>query len=383
MKFVKRNRQWGYLFFLAVAIVIINKLIDNFGVITDGIGLFLKALRPFIIGFVIAYLLNQPCNSVAKLFGKTKLKFLVNHADAIGVGVVYISIVVFFVILMRIFVPALYVNVLDLCNNLPGYAEEMIVFINNLQDNLGIYIINTESFSFMTAVKYFIKEIDLNQFGKYAEGIISATSGLINVFIAIIVSIYMCLDKKRIKKSFRRIMNIFFDESRLENIFGYTGKINDIFSKYIYCKVIEALIMAVLATIVLSILNIRYALIFGIFIGVFNLMPYFGSIIAAIITVIITFFATGPLPALWSLIALVILEQIDGNFIGPKIIGNMLDMRPLWVIFSVTVGGALFGVLGLLLSVPVMIVLKMICSDILNAKEEQQKLKKPIGKDSE
>lgn len=383
MKFVNRNRQWVYLFFVAIAIVFINKLIDNFDVITNGIGLFFKAIRPFIIGFVIAYLLNQPCNSVAKLFKKTKLKFLVNHADSIGVGVVYIGIVVLFVLLMRILVPAVYSNVLDLCNNLPGYAEEMMVFINNLQDNLGIYLINTESFSFMNAIKYFIKEVDLSQFGKYAEGIISATSGVINVFIAIIVSIYICIDKKKIKSGFKRVTGIFFSKSRAESIFEYVGKVNEIFSKYIYCKLIEALIITVIATIVLSLLNIRYALIFGIIIGIFNLIPYFGSIISTIITVIITFFSTGALPALWTLVALIVLEQIDGNFIGPKIIGNMLDMRPLWVIFSVTVGGGLFGMLGLLLSVPIMIVIKMIFTDILNAKERQQMLKKQTRKDSE
>lgn len=115
-------------------------------------------------------------------------------------------------------------------------------------------------------------------------------------------------------------------------------------------------------------------------IGVLNLIPYFGSIISSVIAVIITVFSTGIFPAIWTGIALLVLEQIDGNIIGPKIIGDKLDMRPLWIIFSVTVGGGLFGFVGLLLSVPVMMVIKMICKDLLLLKE-QQSLERKIAKD--
>ena len=142
----------------------------------------------------------------------------------------------------------------------------------------------------------------------------------------------------------------------------------------------ETLIITIISTIVLAVLKIKYALFLGIMIGVMNLIPYFGSIISSVIAVIITIFSSGVFPAIWTGVALLILEQVDGNFIGPKIIGDRLDMRPLWIIFSVTIGGGLFGVVGLLLSVPVMIVIKMIFTDILAAKEKQLKIEREEDK---
>lgn len=371
MKFSGRNKPWLYIFFLAAAIVVFYKLIDHFDLIISGIKSVIAALNPFIIGFVIAYLLNQPCNSIAGLFERSRSSFLKKHADAMGVLAVYLIIAVLFAVIMRLIIPALYKNLLELFNNLPLYAKESMRFINELQEKIGIQLINTESFSFEKAINYFIKEVDLSRFGKYAEGLISATSGLINVFIALIVSIYMCIDKKRLAKTMRRVTSIIFVKNRSENIFDYIGKINDIFSKYIYCKVIEAGIVTVLSTVVLSILRIKYALMLGILIGVMNMIPYFGSIISTVVSILITIFSCGIFPAIWTGVALLILEQIDGNFIGPKIIGDMLDMRPLWVIFSVTIGGGLFGIVGLLLSVPVMMVIKMIFADLLNARERR------------
>lgn len=371
MRFSNRHKPWLYIFLLAAAIVVFYKLIDHFDVLITGIKGVVGVMSPFIIGFVIAYLLNQPCNSIAALFKKTKSEFLQKHSDGFGVLTVYLLIAVLFTVIMRLIIPALYKNLLDLFNNLPMYAKESAKFINDCQERLGIKFINTDTFSFEKAINYFIKEVDLSQFGKYAEGLISATSGLVNVFIALIVSIYMCIDKKRLIKSLRRMTSIMFAKSRSESIFDYIGKINDIFSKYIYCKVIEALIVTVLSTIVLSLLRIKYALMLGILIGVMNMIPYFGSIISTVVSILITIFSTGLFPAIWTGIALLVLEQLDGNFIGPRIIGNMLDMRPLWVIFSVTVGGGLFGIIGLLLSVPVMMVIKMIFTDLLNVREQK------------
>ena len=168
-----------------------------------------------------------------------------------------------------------------------------------------------------------------------------------------------------------RVVSIIFLRDKSENIFEYVAKTNDIFTQYIYCKLLEALIMTLFSTLALTILGIRYSLILGIVIGIFSIIPYFGSIISTVISVIITIFSTGIFPAIWTCAALLVLEQIDGNFIGPKIIGDKLNMRPLWVIFAVTVGGGLFGMIGLLLSVPVLMVIKMIISDLLNERERK------------
>lgn len=381
MNFIKKHKPWSYILLILLISIFAYKLVDRVDEVFKYIGLVFEALTPFVIGFVIAYLVNQPCESVARLCQKSKVKFLKKHSIGIGVLVVYAILLVIITIVLRMVLPALYNNILELFTNLPYYVQNAINFIDNLQEQTDIKLINFHALSIENAVNFFIKEVDINQFGKYAEGIISATSGVFDVFIAIIVSVYMSLDKKRIGKNVKRVISILFPEKVSKNLFDYIAKINNIFSKYIYCKVIEAAIIMILSTIILNLFNIKYALFLGIMIGFLNFIPYFGSIISTILTIIITIFSTGFAEAIWVGIALLVLEQIDGNFIGPKIIGDVLDMRPIWVIFSVTIGGGLFGFIGMLLSTPVVMVIQMTLRDLLIAKEKKNQLNRICEKD--
>ncbi len=380
MKFLKNKSTFLYVFLLAVLLVVVYKLIDHVDSLWWGIKRIFAALSPFIVGAVIAYILNRPCKFFARLYSKSKWKFISKNNYGLGIFTVYAIIVILFVLAIRLIVPALYNNVKDLFANLPMYAERALVLVNEWQARLGISIINTETISFPNAVKYFIKEVDLSQFGKYAEGIITATSGLINVFIALIVSVYICIDKERIESGAKRITSIIFLKDKADSIFRYVAKVDDIFSKYIYCKLLEASMVAIISTVVLAVMGVKYSLFLGIMIGLFNFIPYFGSIIASVIAVIITAFSTGIFTAIWVLVVLLVIEQIDGNFIGPKIIGDSLNMRPILVLFAVTVGGALFGMIGLLLSVPIFIIIKMMIDDWLSDRESRLAKAKPESK---
>ena len=154
----------------------------------------------------------------------------------------------------------------------------------------------------------------------------------------------MLIDKEKIKASCRRVLYLILKEEKSSKLIMYVKRINGVFSKYIFCLLLDALIMAVAATTILSILNVKYAMILGLMIGVLNLIPYFGAICAAVLSIIITLITGGFFQALWTAIALIVLQQIDGNFIGPKIMGQVLDASPLWIIFAVTLGGGLFGI---------------------------------------
>ena len=371
MNFIKKHKPWSYILIILLVSIFAYKLIDKVDSVFKYIGLVWDALTPFVIGFVIAYLVNQPCKSISKLFEKSKVRFLKKHSKGLGVLVVYSVLLIIITIVLRMILPALYNNIVDLFSNMPYYIQNALKFVENLQQQTDIRLINFQTLSVENAVNYFIKEVDINQFAKYAEGIISATSGIMDVFIAIIVSVYMSLDKERIAKDIKRVISILFPEKISKNLFEYISKINNIFSKYIYCKVIEAVIIMILSTIILNLFGVKYALILGIMTGFLNFIPYFGSIISTVLTIVITIFSTGIAQAFWAGISLLVLEQVDGNFIGPKIIGDVLDMRPSWVIFSVTLGGGLFGFFGMLLSTPVVMVIQMILRDIILMREKQ------------
>ena len=124
-------------------------------------------------------------------------------------------------------------------------------------------------------------------------------------------------------------------------------------------------LVSVLVSIALTIMGVKYAPVLGIFIGLFNMIPYFGAIIATAIAAIITLITGGLSQAIWMLIVVIILQQIDANIINPKIVGKSLKMSPLLVIFAVTVGGAFFGVLGMFLGVPIVATIKMMLDDYI------------------
>lgn len=361
------------LFILGAALIAVYKTFDNFQNLWSGISAFFKALTPFTIGFVIAYLLNIPCKRLSGSLEHAKKPFFRKHAKGLSIFTVYFVALAFFFLGMRMLVPKIYANVLDLYNNLIPFTQNALQKIDELQKSHDMSILEINENTAKLALQQALSGIDVTQFGKYAEGAINLTSGVLNAFIGLIVSVYMLLEKEAIFAACGRLTRAFFSEEKTILLRDYVLKINQVFSRYIYSRVVDALIIAVLGTIVLLILNLKYALVFGLFLGLCNLIPYFGSIIGTVVIALFAVFSGGWTSGVWTALSLLVLEQIDGNLIGPKIMSEQLDASPLWIIFAVSAGGKLFGVLGMLLSVPVLVVVKLILSDLLRAREAKRK----------
>ena len=153
----------------------------------------------------------------------------------------------------------------------------------------------------------------------------------------------------------------------------YFNKSNEIFCNFLAGQIFDAIVVGVLTSVAMSIMGVKYAVVLGIFIGIFNLIPYFGAIIAVAISVILTLI-TGGLPlAVEMAIVIIILQQIDANIINPKIVGDSVKISPLLVIFSVTVGGAYFGVMGMFLAVPFAALVKVILDDMVEINLAQKR----------
>lgn len=355
------------IFLLALILLIIYKSIDNLAAVGEFFKMIYESVKPFIAAFLIAYILNMPCKSVKKILEKTKAEFICKRSKGFGILIVYILALIVLTVTVRIIFPKIYENCLDLYKNFSVYLDGAMNFINGWLDRFEYNIVSLDSVT--NALLGYVKKIDVTEFSKYAQGVINFTSGVMNTFISIIASVYMLLDSDRIKKALKYIISVMTSSEKADRLFDYFGKINDIFSKYIYCKLIETVIVGAVATVMLLILRVKYAILLGIFIGFLNLIPYFGSIISTVCVVLITLVTGGIGKGISVAVVLLILEQIDGNYIGPKILDNVLEIRPLWVIFSVTVFGNLFGVIGMLISVPVLVVLKMLVSDYLKNRE--------------
>ena len=163
-----------------------------------------------------------------------------------------------------------------------------------------------------------------------------------------------------------------FDDKWYEVCIKYSRRLNSIFYGFISGQVVDAFIVGVISVIAMSIMNVKYAVLLGTLIGVFNIIPYFGAIFGILFAIVITIFTGGFKSAAILAIVIVVLQQIDANIINPRIIGNNLHISPILVIFSVTVGGAYFGPLGMFLGVPILAIIKEIVLDFINYKNREK-----------
>lgn len=370
MKNFKSGTKWFYWFSLIVAVVIIYKVLDNFTGIGAWIGNLLKVLKPFLMAILVAYLLYIPCRKIEQLYRKSK--FLKKRARGLAVATTYILAILIIALLVNTLFPIISESVIDLAGNLPGYYDSAIKYVNNLPEdsiiNSGMVQDAINKLKQIDITKLF----DLDNIAMYLQKVVGIASGIFSTFVTIVVSIYILLERAEILKFVKRLNSSLFSEKRCKTINRYFDKGNEIFFKYISSQVLDAVIVGVIMSIALSIMGVKYAILLGFLIGIFNLIPYFGAIIGVTLAVLITIFTGGLTQAIWVLVVLIVIQQIDANIINPKITGDALEISRILIIFSVTVGGAYFGVLGMFLGVPVISVIKMMLDDYIERNENKK-----------
>ena len=370
MKWFKKYSGYIVAFVFCIAVIAVYKTFDNLSDITQYISTIFSALKPFIVAFVIAYILNMPAKRLKVLLEKSNKKFLVNHSHGISILIVYLAAILVLALLLWLLIPAIVQNLIDLFQNMGSYAASVSDFIN---ESSIAKMLNFRSADLGKAVDMFVNSFDISQLQTYAKGVVSITSGFLSGFVAFIASIYMLLDKARLQALFVRILNSFFKEKTVRAITEHAKRMNEVFTSYIYSRLSCSIIMAVICSVVLSVMGVKYALILGVFIGAMDMIPYFGSIISSSIAVLITLITGGFWLGLWTAVALLVLQQFDGNILGPKIMGDSLEIRPFWIIFAISVGGSLFGFVGMLISVPIFAIIRIVLSDYISTRESRIK----------
>lgn len=377
MKEVKRNlSKWMYWFLLGLAIIVVYKVLDNFTTIGTVIGNFFGIIKPFLLGTLLAYLLYIPASRIEKLFSKTKRKFLKKKARTISVMLTYILVILLIVLVVNVILPVITESVIELVNNFQGYWNSAISKLNDLPENS--FLKSQMVIDIIKTIEESIQNIDLKEFmnperiGTYVKSALGVATGIFDVFVTIAVSVYILLQRGEIVKFIKKLGLATCDEKTCSQIEKYVNRTNIVFFKFISGQLIDAIIVGVLVTIAMSIIGVKYSVLLGFMIGLFNVIPYFGAIIAVGISVLITAITGGLSQAIIMAIVVIILQQIDSNIINPKIIGNSLEISPLLVIFAVSVGGAYFGVLGMFLAVPIIAMLKIIANDFLDYKIQKK-----------
>lgn len=374
---MKKNGKitgWIYWFTLAVAVILVYKFLDSFSAIGAFISNLIGILMPFIMGALMALILNTPCKNVEKAFKKSKHKLLKKKARGFSVFAVYLIIVLILFILINVIMPPIIASVTDLINHLPGYYNSIIKTIDNLPEDSFWNQINAKEIVSQISQIDLAKYLSLESITEYIKGVISVATGIFDVFVTIIISVYILLEKENIIKFFKKLGQGIFSEEKYDVITKYINKTNSIFYNFISGQLLDAVIVGVVTSIAMLIMKVQYAALLGFLIGLFNLIPFFGAIVAVIIAIFITFCTGGLAKAIWLAIVIIILQQIDANIINPKILGDKLKISPILVIFSVTFIGAYFGVLGMFLAVPIAAIIKILVNDYLDYRVRKRNL---------
>lgn len=372
IEWLRKYSKWATLFIFGVALIAVYKTFDNFSFIGSMLTGIFDAIKPFIIAFIIAYLLNIPAKKISYLVEKKiKSDFIRRHSSGIGITVVYVLFAVAVALTLSSLLPAIYRNFMEMYNNIPQFVDTLVDFVNKLEvsDSISLQLNSADIY---TKVSEILNLFDVDAISMYAQGVMTFTSGLLDVVIAIIASVYMLLDKERINRGIKHVVRLFSKNGRGEAFLSTCSRVNSIFTNYVYSRLMCCIIMAILCSIILALMNEKYALILGIFIGFMDMIPYFGSIISWCVCAIVMAISGGVFHSFWCSLVMLIMQQIDGNILGPKIMGSKLDIRPLTIIAAVSIGGTLFGFAGMLFSVPIVAIIRLFVYEYIAAKDKER-----------
>lgn len=376
----KEWKKWVFWFSLVVACIVVYKTIDSVFEVVTWLQGFISLLMPFILAVIVAYILYKPSKKIEMKL--SKIKYINKIARTLSIVIVYVILALILVLVFKVGIPSITTSIVELGKNLPGYYNSAIDYINNIPEDSIWSNFNLrgiiESLENIDITNFVLDIINLENVSNIIKGISGAATLIFNIFVTVVVSVYLLQERNDIKSFIKHVGKACLKDETYEKYKGYFNKTNGIFYNFLSSQILDAFIMGIVCVIALSVLNVKYAPLLATMIGLFNVIPYFGAIVACTVSVIITIFTGGIGQAIWMLIVLLVVQQIDSNIINPRILGSSLNISPILVIFSVTVGGAYFGVFGMFLAVPTVAFIKIIIEDKLNEKlaiKEAQKNK--------
>lgn len=336
--------EWSCLIFASIAFYL---LLNNLGYFVGGFYELLRILSPFAGGVVIAFVLNP----MVKWFHRVLLH-QASNLRWVAILFSYIVAVLLLALLAWLVVPQIISSIAMLFNSLPGYFEGLQNTLLYLQDQYGLQMQNVlrildDSETMMRE----LYNVATSAMPQIVSTIGNVASNFVAVFTAVASSVYMLSGKDKLLHQIKTLVHAFLPESVARNTLRICHYANENFTGFFVGKIIDSAIIGVLTFVLMSILRLDFALLVSVFVGITNIIPVFGPFIGAIPSIFILLLVD-PVQALIFAVLILFIQQLDGNFIGPKILGQSIGISSLWVLFSIVVGGDLFGLVGMVVGVP-------------------------------
>ncbi|MBO4219931.1 MAG: AI-2E family transporter [Clostridia bacterium] len=350
-------------FICAFGAVLIANIISN-GAIPSFITKTLEILSPLTYGFAIAYLINP----LVKLLERYVFKFVskkkprVRLRRALSIALAYFLMLLLLAGFVFLMIPQITSSYNELSSKIPTYIEKVYSWADDIVTKLpsiGKNFTGFDDFLEKTNISSSLKDTItgsgafLQTIGNWVMGFAETfVTEMKNAFFGMIISIYLLFSKELLIAQTKKVLSAVFKPKHVKKIISATRYANYTFGGFITGKIVESIIVGIISFIVLGIFDIPFFPLASVIIAVTNIVPIFGPFLGAIISGLFILIAN-PIKVLWFAIIILVIQQIDGNIIGPKIVGNRTGLSSLWVIISLIIGGGLFGFVGMILSVPI------------------------------
>ncbi|WP_294350454.1 AI-2E family transporter [uncultured Clostridium sp.] len=346
-----KNIKYKDILILALIGIIGYKLIDNYSYIFDFLKKITSIISPFLYAFVFAYILNP----IMRLFeNKLKLKrgmaILLNYLLIVGV----IVLVLIFVI------PSVIESIVSITSEIPTYAEIVQNKVNEIIQEENIYdaLKAAGVLEYISSMSSKIGTIIISILEGSVSSIFSITTNFVKILFGFLISIYVLFDKEILLSNLKTVTYMILKKERAEKIITALKIYNEMIGIYVGTKALDSAIIAIIALIGLIIIKAPYAILLTIIVGFTNMIPYFGPLVGEVVGFIIGIFVSLPM-AIAIFVFLLAVQQFDAWYLEPKLVGKKVGVRPFMIILGVTVGGGLFGAVGMILGSPTVATLKI------------------------
>lgn len=365
--------EWQTCFKVGVSIFILYICITYWEKVADLLGAVITASSPLLIGCAVAYIVNILMSCYEKIYAPKSRKKLVNKSRRpVCMVAAYITVVAIVVLVVALILPQLTSCIMIIVSEVPNAIRKAINYVE------GLHVLPDNIFDVLDSIDWKSRIMEIlgvvtsgvgNVVNVLVNTVTSVFSGIVTALISIIFSFYLLSGKDKLISQFKRIIKRYMKPKWEENTMYALTIFNNCFKKYIVGQCTEAVILGVLCALGMLILRLPYTTMIGALVAFTALIPVAGAYIGAIVGAFMIL-TVSPMQALVFLIFIIVLQQLEGNLIYPKVVGSSMGLPGIWVLAAVTIGGGIMGILGMLLGVPLAAALyKIIGNDVKRVKK--------------
>lgn len=379
---MKRDIKKNIILIITYIALIIFVLV-NFEKILSILGYIINIFSPFIFGAIVAFVLNVLVNFIErKLFGKVKKKTWLKIKRPLSIAISVVLVIFIIVFIMNLLIPQLKNSFSLFTDSLPTYKEDIINIMNkfNLEETT-IKKVSDYLDNFGKVITDYIKGNSKDVITVTTEVVTSLIAIISKAVIAIVFAIYIIAQKETLKRQFNKLMSAYLKPRTVNRINKYASMANTTFSNFVTGQCLEALIFGSLCFLGMLILRLPYATTIAVLLGFTALIPVFGAFIGTFLGAFLILMIS-PIKAIIFVVFILVLQQIEGNLIYPKVVGKSVGLPGIWVLLSVTIGASVGGILGMLIATPLCsllyILLRQAVNDRINSNKIVNRVKEKV-----